>query len=194
MSTSSRIDAYDNKINQQIPVPKLTIFDAISFTAEAWNLVSPSTIVSCWSKVDILPSLENIEDYLILPSDDDTDSIQEMIGCFNFDDPLSANDYIEIDLRLQNQDKLADKEIIELVKGKEVIEEEDNQSQVSEDKITMDQAMESIERLQFFLMQEERGIGISESFLHELNKFKRELKKEILCQWLKQKLTPILVK
>ncbi|CAH1768275.1 2562_t:CDS:1, partial [Entrophospora sp. SA101] len=99
-----------------------------------------------------------------------------------------------IDLRLQNQDKLADKEIIELVKGKEVIEEEDNQSQVSEDKITMDQAMESIERLQFFLMQEERGIGISESFLHELNKFKRELKKEILCQWLKQKLTPILVK
>ncbi|CAJ0920068.1 13834_t:CDS:2 [Entrophospora sp. SA101] len=102
------------KINQQIPVPKLTIFDAISFTAEAWNLVSPSTIVSCWSKVDILPSSENIEDYLILPSDDDTDSIQEMIGCFNFDDPLSANDYIEIDLRLQNQDKLADQEIIEL--------------------------------------------------------------------------------
>ncbi|CAJ0836780.1 9344_t:CDS:2 [Entrophospora sp. SA101] len=112
------------------------------------------TIVSCWSKVDILPSLENIEDYLILPSDDDTDSIQEMIGCFNFDDPLSANDYIEIDLRLQNQDKLADQEIIEL-------------------------AMESIERLQFFLMQEERGMGISESFLRELNKFKRELKKEI---------------
>ncbi|CAH1756865.1 3047_t:CDS:2, partial [Entrophospora sp. SA101] len=150
----NRIDAYDNKINQQIPVPKLTIFDAISFTAEAWNLVSPSTIVSCWSKVDILPSLENIEDYLILPSDDDTDSIQEMIGCFNFDDPLSANDYIEIDLRLQNQDKLADQEIIEL-------------------------AMELIERLQFFLMQEERGMGISESFLRELNKFKRELKKEI---------------
>ncbi|CAJ0917318.1 21455_t:CDS:2 [Entrophospora sp. SA101] len=190
----NRIDTYDNKINQQIPVPKLTIFDAISFTAEAWNLVSPSTIVSYWSKVDILPSSENIEDYLILPSDNNTDSIQEMIDCFNFDDPLSANDYIEIDLRLQNQDKLADKEIIELVKGKEVIEEEDNQSQVSEDKITMDQAMESIERLQFFLMQEERGIGISESFLHELNKFKRELKKEILCQWLKQKLTPILVK
>ncbi|CAJ0926935.1 13197_t:CDS:2 [Entrophospora sp. SA101] len=108
------IDAYDNKINQQIPVPKLTIFDAISFTAEAWNLVLPSTIVSCWFKVDILPSLENIEDYLILPSDDDTDSIQEMIGCFNFDDSLSANDYIEIDLRLQNQDKLADQEIIEL--------------------------------------------------------------------------------
>ncbi|CAJ0915666.1 13740_t:CDS:2, partial [Entrophospora sp. SA101] len=148
------IDAYDNKINQQIPVPKLTIFDAISFTAEAWNLVSPSTIVSCWSKVDILPSSENIEDYLISPSDDDTDSIQEMIGCFNFDDPLSANDYIEIDLRLQNQDKLVDQEIIEL-------------------------AMESIERLQFFLMQEERGMGISESFLRELNKFKRELKKEI---------------
>ncbi|CAJ0909968.1 14257_t:CDS:2, partial [Entrophospora sp. SA101] len=129
------IDAYDNKINQQIPVPKLTIFDAISFTAEAWNLVLPSTIVSCWFKVDILPSLENIEDYLILPSDDDTDSIQEMIGCFNFDDSLSANDYIEIDLRLQNQDKLADQEIIEL-------------------------AMELIERLQFFLMQEERGMGI----------------------------------
>ena len=39
--------------------------------------------------------------------------------------------------------------------------------------------MESIERLQFFLMQEERGMGISESFLRELNKFKRELKKEI---------------
>ncbi|CAJ0913206.1 5561_t:CDS:1, partial [Entrophospora sp. SA101] len=73
------IDAYDNKINQQIPVPKLTIFDAISFAAEAWNLVSPGTIVSCWSKVDILPSSENIEDYLILPSDGDTDSIQEMI-------------------------------------------------------------------------------------------------------------------
>ncbi|CAJ0833309.1 2141_t:CDS:2 [Entrophospora sp. SA101] len=164
------------------------------FDDEINNEVFQITIVSYWSKVDILPSSENIEDYLILPSDNNTDSIQEMIDCFNFDDPLSANDYIEIDLRLQNQDKLADKEIIELVKGKEVIEEEDNQSQVSEDKITMDQAMESIERLQFFLMQEERGIGISESFLHELNKFKRELKKEILCQWLKQKLTPILVK
>ncbi|CAJ0918635.1 21347_t:CDS:2 [Entrophospora sp. SA101] len=42
-----------------------------------------------------------------------------------------------------------------------------------------DFTMELIERLQFFLMQEERGMGISESFLRELNKFKRELKKEI---------------
>ncbi|CAH1764323.1 3582_t:CDS:2, partial [Entrophospora sp. SA101] len=63
----TEFDAYDNKINQQIPVPKLTIFDAISFIAGA------------------------------------------------FDDPLSTNDYIEINSRLQKRDKLIDQETIERI-------------------------------------------------------------------------------
>ena len=68
------------------PIPKLTILDAVRFTAEAWNLVKPSTIASCWSKTGIISPYHSsysysIDSLLDIPSDgdDDDDNDEDII-------------------------------------------------------------------------------------------------------------------
>src|SRR5688500_1531902 len=52
----SRIDAYDDEQEFNIPIPKLKIMDSILLCKEAWNAVTCETIYNCWLKTGILPS------------------------------------------------------------------------------------------------------------------------------------------
>ena len=64
------------------PVPELTVLDAVRFTAEAWNLVKPSTIASCWSKTGIISpyhSSYGIDSFLDVPSDNNDENDEHTI-------------------------------------------------------------------------------------------------------------------
>src|SRR5438128_2854344 len=58
MFIQSRIDAYDKSIADDTNINKFTIKDAIYMIAEAWSGVSQRTVVNCWRKTGILPSVE----------------------------------------------------------------------------------------------------------------------------------------
>ena len=64
------------------PIPELTILNVVSFTAEAWNLVKPSTIASCWSKTGIISpyhSSYDIDSLLDIPSDNNDDNDEDIL-------------------------------------------------------------------------------------------------------------------
>src|SRR5579884_1539625 len=110
------------------PIPELTILDAIKFTADAWNHVEPVTITSSWRKTGIIPQvLSSIDEFLYLPLDikEDDEAIQCLIDQFRLQNPLTAREYLEIDLTLQSENILDDDVIIFLVQNEEAIEEEE---------------------------------------------------------------------
>ena len=48
---------YDKSIDNGTDIDKFTIKDPIYMIAEAWNRVGQRTIVNCWRKTGILPSV-----------------------------------------------------------------------------------------------------------------------------------------
>ncbi|CAG8660359.1 18492_t:CDS:2, partial [Acaulospora morrowiae] len=161
----NRIDAYDAYINANISVPALTILDAINFTGEAWSHVKASSIASCWLRTGILPPKPTNElDNFINFSENEDEVVQELIDRLALDNPYSANEYIDIDSGIGIEDILNDEEIISLVQGKEVIEDDYNQESFKPN-ITAIDAMESVDKLKSFIMQEEVYMDISPSFI-----------------------------
>lgn len=155
--------------------------DAIRFTGEAWKRVQSDSIVSCWKNTGILPqnpAIDSIENFLNLPSDSDYDNhiVQSLIDQLAPDDPLSASEYITIDSTAQSTDILDDDEIVSLVQGNEV-EEED--SEPIKHKITIIDAIESVDKLTSFIMQEEGNLNISINFSHELSNVKKSLCRQL---------------
>ena len=60
MFIQSHIDAYDKSITDDTNINKFTIKDAIYMIAEAQSGVSQRTVVNCWRKTGILPSVEEV--------------------------------------------------------------------------------------------------------------------------------------
>ena len=153
--------------------------DAIRFATDAWNNVEPSTITSCWKRTNILaPFPDDIEEFVNLPSDseNDEDAVQRLIDNLNLETPLTAKEYLDIDLTLQTEDRLDDDAIISLVQGEEAIEEnEDKDLDVERPIITSREVVELIDKLTHFLTHGERHIQVSEKFLCELKDVKRTL-------------------
>jgi hypothetical protein len=160
-----------------IPIPNLSILDAIHFTAKAWNQVKPNTIISCWLRTQIFLSNFNLN-YDNNNIDNNIEEIQQLINNLALDSPLTADEYITIDTTIQTGDILNDNEIIALVRGDEVIEENNN-LQIMKTKITTTKAIESIDNLTLFLTQEEKDIDISENFLRELKNVRKKIYKII---------------
>ena len=79
------------------PIPELTILNVVSFTAEAWNLVKPSTIASKTGIISPYHSSYDINSLLDIhvPSDNnddnDEDIIQRLIKRFDPGSILTAN-------------------------------------------------------------------------------------------------------
>jgi len=161
-----------------IPIPPLTLLDAIQFTADAWNRVEASTIESCWQSTDIIrPSADSVEEFLHLPAFDtevEDAAVQHLIDRLHPQDPLTASEYLEIDSALQIEDKLDDDAIISLVQGKETVEEEEA-LETAAAKITSAEAVELIDKLTGFLMHDETQVDVSNQCLSELKSMKRAL-------------------
>jgi hypothetical protein len=168
-------------MNMQVPIPELTILDAINFTAEAWNSVQSSTIASCWSDTGILPlsSLVGIENFLNLPTDDNTEEIQDLIEKLVPGDNMTAKEYITVDLTLKTDEMLDDDDIIALVRGDENVEDDD-ECQVTESKVTTKEAVDSIDKLAIFLTNTDEQFDVSNSFLIELKRIRRKLNQSII--------------
>ena len=178
-----RIDAYDANIDMDIPIPPLTLLDAIQFTADAWNRVEASTIESCWKSTGIIrPSADSVEEFLNLPAFDteiEDAAVQHLIDRLHPQDPLTASEYLEIDSALQIEDKLDDDAIISLVQGKETVEEEEA-LETAAAKITSAEAVELIDKLTGFLMHDETQVDVSNQCLSDLKSVKRTLCRMIM--------------
>jgi hypothetical protein len=166
-----------------IPIPPLTLLDAIQFTADAWNRVEASTIESCWQSTGIIrPSADSVEEFLHLPAFDtevEDTAVQHLIDRLHPQDPLTASEYLGIDSALQIEDKLDDDAIISLVQGIETVEEEEV-LETAAAKITSAEAVELIDKLTGFLMHDETQVDVSNQCLSDLKSVKRTLCRMIM--------------
>ncbi|GET51663.1 tigger transposable element-derived protein 6-like [Rhizophagus irregularis DAOM 181602=DAOM 197198] len=114
--------------------PPIDIFDSINLIADAWKKVSKKTILNSWAKAGILPN-NNMEDS---------------------EYPLAVNDYINIDNRASAEEELSLQEIVDVVKGtnEREIEEEEEQ-----DEISTIVALNSIENVIKYIQQKDLEIG-----------------------------------
>ncbi|GET51664.1 CENP-B homolog protein 2-like [Rhizophagus irregularis DAOM 181602=DAOM 197198] len=140
--------------------PPIDIFDSINLIADAWKKVSKKTILNSWAKAGILPN-NNMEDSECSDNSDyEEDNIghelQSLIDELGFVDPLAVNDYINIDNRASAEEELSLQEIVDVVKGtnEREIEEEEEQ-----DEISTIVALNSIENVIKYIQQKDLEIG-----------------------------------
>ncbi|GET50687.1 CENP-B homolog protein 2-like [Rhizophagus irregularis DAOM 181602=DAOM 197198] len=156
----NRIQAYDfYEEGDPIP-PSIDIFDSINLIADAWKKVSKKTILNSWAKSGILPN-NNMEDSECSDNSDYGEDnigheLQSLIDELEFVDPLAVNDYINIDNRASAEEELSLQEIVDVVKGtnEREIEEEEEQ-----DEISTIVALNSIENVIKYIQQKDLEIG-----------------------------------
>jgi len=88
--------------------------NAIIFSKWAWDEISAETIINCWKKTGLIDS-DNFE-HVIVSSDENTNDIDEIIIKIITENPLSTNEYIDVENDLFNTEaELNDDTIIEMV-------------------------------------------------------------------------------
>ncbi|CAB5334785.1 unnamed protein product [Rhizophagus irregularis] len=146
----SRNLTINGPIIQQKAVECANLLDITNFSASA----------GCWAKAEILPN-NNMEDSECSDNSDyEEDNIghelQSLIDELGFVDPLAVNDYINIDNRASAEEELSLQEIVNVVKGtnEREIEEEEEQ-----DEISTIVALNSIENVIKYIQQKDLEIG-----------------------------------
>ncbi|CAB5363872.1 unnamed protein product [Rhizophagus irregularis] len=156
----NRIQAYDFYEERDPIPPPIDIFDSINLIADAWKKVSKKTILNSWAKAEILPNNNMGDSECSDNSNYEEDNIghelQSLIDELGFVNPLAVNDYINIDNRVSAEEELSLQEIVDVIKGtnEREIEEEEEQ-----DEISTIVALNSIENVIKYIQQKDLEIG-----------------------------------
>ncbi|CAG8623907.1 3730_t:CDS:2, partial [Acaulospora morrowiae] len=158
--TKDRVNAYDESVASGKPITPLTIMDAITFTAQAWDYVKSSSIRSSWIKTGILtPSPYNntiSDEFLDLSESNNEKEIQHLINLLPINDPLSVSKYLNIDSKLAIEDIMCDEDIVKIVTGIE--DPEEIKEEVNKIKVTKNQALEGLDIVLMFIEQDDNEL------------------------------------
>jgi len=120
--------AYDLALNTKTKIPELTIA-AIILTASAWDKVSINTIQNSWKKTQVLSQsnmdIDNEMNAFLNFNEEEVgndDNIQHLIDRLPISDPLTADQFIQID---NSQEIFTDQEIIDMVQCSDEPDEPD---------------------------------------------------------------------
>jgi hypothetical protein len=156
----NRVQAYEFYEEDDPIPPPIDILDSINLIAKAWEKVTKKTIIDSWVKAGILP--DNNSDISDDEFNDDTeeeDNIEELQLLINelpITDPLSIEEYINIDDELIAEEELSLEEIVNIVKGQAAVEDDEAEEVES---ITTSDALNSIEQLIKYVQQNNLGIN-----------------------------------
>lgn len=146
----NRINAFDESVATGQEMSQLDIMTAIQFTADAWARVQQSTITRSWNKTGILP--RNLPE--VQCNENDEQTIQHLIDCLQVEEPMSANEYLEVDNHLLGETERipTDEDVIEIVTGIET--PEPCEEYKDESPVSLALANESIDNILRFIRQE----------------------------------------
>ncbi|CAG8489193.1 2143_t:CDS:2 [Dentiscutata erythropus] len=144
---------------------KLNVLNAIKFVIQAWKEVSSETVRNCFQHTEILP-VQNNEYEEPINDDDDYELMEEMkidIELLNFRNAMDLEVYINYPEEKDTSEVLNDQEIVTLVTNVEATEdlgEGDNSEEDEDDSkeismITHHEALNAIEVLEQYLMQQD---------------------------------------
>jgi len=160
---------YSNKIN---------VKEAMEYVAQAWNSVKAETIINCWRKTGILPTInddDDIQQALVAQEktgQKDQEGIEFLLQQVSSIETISdkslgeMNQYLEIiDLTVPTEQPLTDTEIIRLILDEEHerVELNDNESDEEHSVISMQEGLNSLKTwMQYFEEQESEEFDMKE--------------------------------
>ncbi|CAG8736297.1 15102_t:CDS:2, partial [Cetraspora pellucida] len=126
--------AYD-AITKDNPTPsELTIYNAINFSAQAWENVTANTIIHSWSRANILPTTEIFDDNFIFTSEETELEIEiiNLIEHLLISDPSDVQEYINIDNYIDIEESLTVNDIVDIVnrQGERESEKEEQDKEI----------------------------------------------------------------
>ena len=170
-----KIRDYEEERNGEQP-EKITIKDAIKFTAKAWKRVTSQTIINCWKKTGILPDVDNgIENSTSILGSlnvEELNNLQNLIDELAFTNPISASEYIEIEKTNDENEEINLQDIILIIN---LTEEDQNQEESSP--VTNKEALSAIKTLDIYIEQQSEKLQLSENEFKLLKSLKRKIKK-----------------
>jgi hypothetical protein len=177
-----KIRDYEEERNGQQP-EKITIKDAIKFTAKAWKRVTSQTIINCWKKTGILPDVDNHSNEIenatsILNSSnvEEVNDLQNLIDKLAPTNPISASEYIIIDdTEKDHEIDIDEQEIILMITPNEQNQEEEVIEEFPP--VSNKEALLAIEKLNTYIDQQSEKLQLSNNEIKPLNSLKRKIKK-----------------
>lgn len=186
MLLKNQVKAFDNYNEYGIEPVEINIKKCIKYIAHAWDNVTQSMINNCWLKADILPNNEDneidmdieVERQIYLTHMKELDEIQELIDKLDFENPFTAEEYVQYDDSEITTDMISNEEIL-----RAVFPNNDNQEKEAEDldplpPISHNEAIGFYDKIILYLEQQESIFNMKKEEL----KFVRKLKKEALKQ------------
>ena len=160
---------------------KINIKEAINYVAEAWSCVTEQTVLNCWRKTGILPSLsdEDIDDASQIQEeemDNENADIDQMIKEFDMDNPSTFSlvnaltNFFQDFEGIPTEDILDENDIIRLIQ--EEICDQNSDSEEEEILVSSGDAFKSLKTWISFFEQQ----YIDEFHMEDLNLFKRYFK------------------
>jgi hypothetical protein len=150
-------------------------------TATAWDNVTANTIKNCWIKTGILPSSDDDAEIILSELEENSQrdnrqiqhSIDRLLGN---DNNVSASDFLSIDDKILSieYEESTDQEIVDCVLGKDTEVEVDEIIGV-----TNNEAIECLEKLQNYLVQE-NNTSISFEWIRQLDNIKNNIINNIM--------------
>ena len=97
VSDKVTLTIYDERLIDPTIIPKITILDAINFVDEAWDCVKTQTIISSWTRTDILPvSASSIPVACVTDKVQEVErGIKDLSQRLPIDEPMDVQEYID---------------------------------------------------------------------------------------------------
>ena len=177
MFLQKKIRDYEEERNGEQP-EKITIKDAIKFTAKAWKRVTSQTIINCWKKTGILPDVDNNSneaENTTLLNVEEVNDLQNLIDKLAPTNPISASEYITIDDTEKDHEIDIDEQEIVLM----ITPNEQNQEEVIEEfpLVSNKEALLAIEKLNKYIDQQSEKLQLSDNEIKPLKSLKRKIKR-----------------
>ena len=182
MFLQKKIRDYEKERNGEQP-EKITIKDAIKFTAEAWERVTSQTIINCWKKTGILPDVdnnsnetENTTSILNSLNVEEVNDLQNLIDKLAPTNPISASEYITIDdTEKDHEIDVDEQEIVLMITPNEQNQEEEVIEEFP--LVSNKEALLAIEKLNKYIDQQSEKLQLSNNEIKPLKSLKRKIKK-----------------
>lgn len=183
----NRVKAFDNYNEFGTEPVEINIKKCIKYVARAWDNVTQSTIKNCWLKADILPKDNECEtdmDFcaetqVLLTHMKELDEVQDLIDKLNFENPLTAGEFIQCDGSELTTEMISNEEILKVVlpnHEKEVEEPDPNPNPLPS--ITHNEAIEHYDKVILYLEQQEDKFDMKREELRFIKKLKKEALKQ----------------
>ena len=178
MFLQKKIRDYEKERNGEQP-EKITIKDAIKFTAEAWERVTSQTIINCWKKTGILSDIDNNSneaENTTLLNVEEVNDLQNLIDKLAPTNPISASEYITIDdTEKDHKIDIDEQEIILMITQNEQNQEEEVIEEFP--LVSNKEALLAIEKLNKYIDQQSEKLQLSNNEIKPLKSLKRKIKK-----------------